>query len=361
MSRLPGEIVALAIIFGAATFSVAAVTVVSPMPRLASNLPTVGPVGARGAGAGISGALAGPLDGELTARSLATRRPIAVMVDNFYPDARPESGVSKASIVFEAVTEGGITRLLAIFLEHDATTVGPVRSARPYFVQWAAGYGSMFVHDGGSPASLRMLSASSTLADVQAQVPSRSFFRTPDRRAPHNLYASTLAVRALAIRNGWRTRSDVVPIPHIQSSRTEARGRGKRFTVDFPTPTTASPPRYLVHYRYDPARNVYVRAVGGAPAIDGLTHRVIVTANVAVLFTSIKPIPGDPLGRVDVAAVGAGRAYYFHDGRVFHGRWRKASSAAPLQFLSANGTPERFEPGSIWVEVVTAGGVRFGR
>src|SRR5947209_4943254 len=82
-----------------------------------------------------------PFTGESVGQSVANRRPIGVMLDNISPDARPQSGLSQADMVFETLAEGGITRFLAIFHDHDAGTIGPVRSTRLYFNTWAAALG----------------------------------------------------------------------------------------------------------------------------------------------------------------------------------------------------------------------------
>ncbi|MGH2444307.1 MAG: DUF3048 domain-containing protein, partial [Chloroflexota bacterium] len=90
----------------------------------------------------------GPLDGQSTKRHLALRRPLAVIVENYAPDSRPQSGLAPASTVIETLAEGGVTRFMAIYLEHDAALVGPVRSTRMYFDHWAAGFHAIFGHVG---------------------------------------------------------------------------------------------------------------------------------------------------------------------------------------------------------------------
>ena len=140
----------------------------------------------------------GPLNGLPTQRQIAARRPLAVILDNFYPDARPQTGLAKASVVFDALTEGGITRLMALFLEHDPARIGPIRSARPYFVSWAAGFRALFVHAGGAPAAQQLLHRTGSLADVEALTQSASFSRASDRSTPHDLYGSAKGARGLA-------------------------------------------------------------------------------------------------------------------------------------------------------------------
>ncbi len=98
----------------------------------------------------LSQLVAGPLDGLPTPRGAALRRPLAIMVENYAPDARPQTGLLPASVVFETIAEFGVTRFMAVYQEHDAPLVGPVRSARVYYDHWAEGLRAIFVHAGGN-------------------------------------------------------------------------------------------------------------------------------------------------------------------------------------------------------------------
>ena len=93
------------------------------------------------------------LDGTEVSSSLANRHPLAVIVEN-HPDARPQFGLFEASLVYEALTEGGITRYMAIYGPRDAAKIGPVRSARTYYVDWLSEYDAFFAHAGGAQNAL---------------------------------------------------------------------------------------------------------------------------------------------------------------------------------------------------------------
>lgn len=360
MNQLRAQLIALALILGITGASALAVAALAPPPRQVSSLPTLPPATPVRSPTPVPAILPGPLDGVPTARQLALRRPIAVVIDNFYPDARPQPGLGRASVVYETVTEGGITRLLALFLEHDAGNVGPVRSARPYFVQWAAGYHAIFVHDGGSPAALQALRRTPELADVDSASSSAAFHIAPDSVAPHNLFTSTADVRALALRSGWRPPVSFAWMRH-QHAASSAGTDSSAVHIDFSLPTVPSPPQYAVTYRYDPSHNAYLRSVGGQQAIDAATSRPIEPANVAILFTAMAPISNDVAGRVRLGAVGSGSAIYLIGGRVIHGSWSKPSSAGAVQFDDGHHRSIAFGPGATWVEAVPQGAVRFGQ
>jgi hypothetical protein len=131
------------------------------------------------------------LDGVMVPAGQDMLPPRAIMVEN-HPDARPLSGVAKANVVIEAPVEGGITRFLLLF---DATTtvqeVGPVRSARPYYVDWADAWHAAYFHVGGSPDALQQIrQRGASFANIDEMVLGRFFWRSLDRSAPHNAYTS---------------------------------------------------------------------------------------------------------------------------------------------------------------------------
>jgi Protein of unknown function (DUF3048) N-terminal domain/Protein of unknown function (DUF3048) C-terminal domain len=303
----------------------------------------------------VPSVVSGPLDGLPTARRISERRPLAVIMDNFYPDARPQSGISKASVVFDALTEGGITRLMALFLEHDAGRIGPIRSARPYFVSWAAGFRALFVHAGGAPSALQLLRRTPSLADIDALQATKVFSRASDRSTPHDLYGSTSGARAAALQNSGTV---VAPSPGLAfgiETPLHSRGRSSSFQVSFSTPQVSSPPAYSVTYRYARKRNVYLRSQGGVPFVDRVTGFQLAPKNVIVLYARLALVPNDPVGRISLAAVGGGRAILFQNGHVLRGMWSKASTSSPLSFNHADGRPMTLVPGQTWIEVAPPG------
>jgi hypothetical protein len=353
------ELQAIALIVGIAIVAAFGAVVGSagaspPLAQPATLVPTAAAVRPTPAPSVVAGAL----DGLPTPRLLAERRPLAVVIDNFYPDARPQTGLSRASVVFEALTEGGITRLMALFLEHDPGNMGPVRSARPYFVSWAAGFRAIFVHAGGAPAALQMLRRTPSLADLDALQTATPFSRASDRVAPHNLYTTASGARALAVRRGEAAGTPTSPFVFTKEAPLAARGHSSSFQITFSTPQVFSPPAYTVSYRYARRRNEYLRSQGGVPFIDRATGAQIAPSNVIVLFTKATPILNDPAGRIALGAVGEGRATLFQNGHEVHGSWSKASTSSPLFFTRTDGSPMKLVPGQTWIEVAPPGDLR---
>ena len=304
---------------------------------------------------------AGPLSGLPTTPARANRRAIAVVIDNYAPDARPQTGLNRASLVLETLAEGGVTRLMAVYLERDAPLIGPVRSARIYFNSWAAGLRAIYAHAGGNSDALyqlghlRAMRAAVDVDDLNLPVAPNAddqpYWRTYDRVAPHNLYTATAQLRGYTLQAGRPAYAvsrvalaHRVPDPYFHRPDTAS--------VDVGFSSNA----YDVHWSYDRSTNTYLRGVGGVAAADPLSHRPIAPSNVVVLFTALTPDP-DPFASdgVNVHTVGTGRALYFRDGHLVRGSWRKAAIAAPLELLDPQRKAQALNPGQTWIEVVPVG------
>jgi hypothetical protein len=275
--------------------------------------------------------------------------PAAVVVDN-HPAARPQSGLTSASLVWEAQTEGGITRLLAIF---DADSegglqIGPVRSARPYFVIWAKETGAVFVHAGGSPEALSMLSAAeSGVYDLSEFFAGSYFERVTFRPSPHNLYITSDAMR--------RYISDFKLTPlaaegflfQEEAAPSERKQDATRITIHF------SSDDFTVSYEYDLTQNVYRRFLGSRPHLERGKSTQITPKNLVVQFAFHESIVGDPEDRIRIRTEGEGRALVFRDGGVIEGVWKKPAQDR-TRFFDSEGNEIAFNRGQIFISVVDA-------
>jgi hypothetical protein len=269
----------------------------------------------------------------------------AVQIENMI-DARPLSGVSGASLVYETLAEAGITRLLAIYpADSDVSEIGPVRSARPYFLDWAEEFGALYAHSGGSPEALRIVSEYN-IFDLNEFANGRFFWRSKSRYMPHNLYTSVeLLNEAFTAKNGevknfssWQFKDEVLA---------EARpSEEKRAKVYFSTKT------YEVGWQYDCETNDYLRYQAGVIQQDrgGAEVRA---KNIAVQFVKMTVL--DSVGRKDIETLGSGEAIVFEDGIRIDGTWRKEARGERTKFFDATGAEIKFNPGVTWVEVVPIG------
>ncbi|MBK9941857.1 MAG: DUF3048 domain-containing protein [Kouleothrix sp.] len=287
------------------------------------------------------------------ARGAVVRRPIIVMIDN-HPEAYPQSGLDHAAVVFEALAEFGVTRFMAVLapgITPDVPTIGPVRSTRLYFAQWAMGFHALYAHAGGSPQGLELVEATDQLVNLDAlhNNASQYFVRSDSRDAPHNLYTSSTRLAQAATDLGMAELVD----PTI----------GFLFKADAPAALRPKQQqlRYFFIYReddagweYDPQTNGYARLRRGKPARDAESGKQLWTKNVVVMEVSEQKIDGDPKGRIEQAVVGSGRARVFSDGIEREVTWRKDAAAAPLGFFDADGSEVRFNAGPIWIAAVPA-------
>lgn len=283
-------------------------------------------------------------------------RPLAVMIDN-HPDARPQSGVAVADVVWEVPVEGGLTRNMLVFRSAEAAEVGPVRSARPYFLRWAREFDAIYAHVGGSDEALRELASEALGLDDANEFRYGSSFRRDGRRsAPHNTYTSTEALRALALKNGWATSTDAV----------DATARGPFSGVG--TPAAKATVTYIrngetAEFRWDASASAWTLWRGGRQAFDR-DGAPVMPRTVVVLAVDVVPI-ADPQGKglIGLASIGTGKATVLRDGAAIHGTWKKTSAADPTRVTGEDGAQIPFAEGQVWYAVVAAnrgGGVALG-
>jgi hypothetical protein len=304
----------------------------------------------------------GPLDGKKTTWAIAHRRPLAIMVENYSPDSRPQTGLSSASLIFETVAESGITRFMPVYLENIPQVVGPVRSARVYFNAWANGLHAVLVHAGGNDDALAQLFTLHNIADVNEVKwedayynPTVPFFaRSPDRAIPHNMY--TFPYKVLQYERSQHVQlSGNFPdsLPHHVPDNPIHRPTGGILDIDF------SSPDYAVEYRYDRSSNRYLRFMGGAPHIEASSGHQLAPSNVVVMMAAIQPDPyggvSNP-GAVYVQSTGKNLAYLFRDGREIKGTWHKPHGSSHLKLIDNHGRPFSFNPGQTWIEVLPVTG-----
>ena len=292
-----------------------------------------------------------PLTGLLVSPEAAAQHPIAVMVDD-HPDARPQSGLNAAAVVWQAPAEGGTPRYMLVFQDKVPSSVGPIRSARQYYVEWAAEYRAMYVHHGGSPQALETLRAKGSGAWVWNadgfRWEGRYVFRVHDRAPPHNVYSDAVHLRALAKRLG----ADDGPVKSPWSFGSELprvlRPTGATITVTYPYET--------IQYRYDAATNRYLRYLDGAkkPQVDVADGQVVAPANVVVLRMFFGPLTGagGGHGRLEAGDVGKGVAWIATNGRTVKGTWKKASPTAPTLLFGPDGAPFTLTPGQTFMQVL---------
>jgi hypothetical protein len=290
-----------------------------------------------------------PLTGLPTDPATLLRVPLTIMIDN-HPDAAPQTGLNDAGLVFEALAEGGITRFMAIFTSENPGTVGPVRSARPYYLEWARPFQSLYVHCGGSWEAIDLLEEWDMLTDVDCFNGNMPFWRSNDRLLPHNLYTSTSELWKLAARKGITAPAAMPGLLHGPEAPWEARPAGG--SVGF---TFSSLSRSDVEWVYDRDTNSYRRKQWGYWHRDYETGAVVTAKNVAIIFSHVWELPGDEKGRMGTDTTGRNTALIASNGLFEWGYWTRDSIDGPLVFLNGKEEPMVFAPGNLWVEAIGIG------
>ncbi|HMO57804.1 MAG TPA: DUF3048 domain-containing protein [Roseiflexaceae bacterium] len=284
------------------------------------------------------------------ARGSLTRRPFVVMLDN-HPNAYPQTGMNQAAIVFEALAEFGLTRFMAVYVPEtlaDDQQIGPVRSARLYFVQWAMGLQGLYAHAGGSPEALSLLAQTDEVVDLDAlfRVGVNYYVRSSSRAAPHNLYTSGGALeRAAAEFGADAPLASVAEVGFLfKNDAAEAsRPASQRINYFFLYREDD------VSWEYNPAINSYLRIRRTAPARDAVSGEQLQTKNLIVMEVFEAPIPGDDKGRIEQQVIGEGRARLYMDGVEREVIWRKSSADTQLSFFDPSGAEVQLNPGPVWL------------
>lgn len=278
-----------------------------------------------------------PLTG-MPAKEKTMQRAVAVMINN-YPAARPQSGLHKADIVYEVLAEGDITRFLAIYQSEQPEVIGPVRSARDYFVQLSNGFHALYVYHGWSPEAQRLLQSGSVDHVNGLFYDGTLFWRDRSRKSPHNSYISFENIKKGAEKNGYAFEEEVKPLPFFTNDLTNAV---KATNID----VVYSKRSYAhVHYAYDGTK--YVRSSGDELTVDRETNTPIAVENVFVIEATHRII--DDYGRRDIDFTSGGKGYLFQKGTVQEVEWKNVEGRL-LPYKS--GAPLGFVPGKTWIQVV---------
>ena len=277
-------------------------------------------------------------------------RPVtAVMIENSI-DARPQSGLDQAGVVFEAIAEGGVTRFMALFQDTQPDYIGPVRSARPYYIQWALGFDAAYAHVGGSPDGLADIT-SWNVKDMNEFYNAGAYERISSRYAPHNVYTSIAQLSQVENSKGYG------------KSNYTGFARKKEAPSKTPTATsidlTFSGYYYDAHFDYAAATNSYNRSEAGQPHMELHKDGSQVQISPKVVVAMVVPRQNGVLDSTgayysDYATIGSGPITVFQDGITETGTWTKTSNAAPLTFTDAQGQPLQLNPGQTWISVIAA-------
>lgn len=271
-------------------------------------------------------------------------KPVTGIIIENSPDARPQSGLKAAEVVYEAIAEGGITRFLALYQQNKPQLIGPVRSLRPYHLDWLKPYDASIAHVGGSSAALGTV-RNGNWRDLEQFFNGNTYWRVSDRYAPHNVYTSFNKLDALNRAKGYKKsepkeflREDEEPVKKPNATRVTVNISSALFNSS---------------YRYDKKNNRYVRSQAGVQHKDrekgAITPKVVIVLNVAEHQQFQDTV------REVIKTTGSGKATIFQNGTVIKATWRKASRSSQLTFTDAAGEDVALARGQTWITAIPNG------
>ncbi len=325
-----------------------------------------------------------PLTGEeVASEELISRRPLAVKIEND-PNARPQSGLVDAELVFEELVEGGVTRFICIFLAKESNVLGPNRSVRPSDIDICFFLEPLLTCSGGAPPVMAMVRASGMM---YLEEDGTHFWRDRTRRAPHNLYTSTARLRNYLAQKGdgfhkvlnsglcFYSQKEIAEIlekeAETQASGSETQPQepqgeegteeGAQNGLSFQRAVPASninigyEAACAAFYRYDPNLGVYLRWTQNKPLTDRESGRQVGPRNVIIQYvqltsSGLRDVRGAESPNSQV--IGSGKCLIFTWGKVIQGTWSKESRTAPTIFRDVMGNQIKLYPGQTWIHLV---------
>jgi hypothetical protein len=279
-----------------------------------------------------------PLTGVKVKDEAATKQLVTALMMENSPDARPQSGIKESGVVYEAIAEGGITRFLLLYQESKPKLIGPVRSLRMYYLDWATPYDASIAHIGGSAKALKTV-RNGSYKDIDQFFNAGAYWRVSDRYAPHNVYTDFKHLDKLNRSKGF-TSSNFDSFPRGDGEPAK-KPNATRINVSISSDT------YNSSYRYNKKNNNYTRSQGGATHKDrekgSITPKVVI-----VIKVSMQTVMEDGY-REQIKTSDTGQAYVFQNGTVQKGTWKKTSRKAQIQFLDKNGKQIELNRGQTWI------------
>ena len=309
-----------------------------------------------------------PLNGSMHTKNARAnwekRRPLSVMIEN-HEDARPQSGLSSADVIYEAIAEGGITRFMAIFYCNlSDVQVGPVRSARTYYLDWLGEYDGLYVHVGGAntpgPADSLSQIIKYRVKDLnQFSIGFPVFWRDYERlgrtvATEHTMYSTTQKLWEVGAKRGWTNKEEngnewnvsFIPWKFADGKA----GSSQTITVNFWDGAS-----YKVDWMYDSQCNCYKRKNGGSDHTDLNNKKQLQPNNVVVQFERESNANDGYENNVHLlyGTTGSGKALIFQNGQVIEGTWNKSARTSRTKYLDSKG--KEFVKGQIWIQTVPEG------
>ncbi|EKD76318.1 MAG: hypothetical protein ACD_43C00153G0001 [uncultured bacterium] len=270
------------------------------------------------------------------------------MIENAaFDGVRPQAGLSAAQVVYEVIVEGGITRLMAVFAGEKADTIGPVRSARDTYLEFASELNCAYAHAGGSYTAMEAI-PNFKLRDLDGLREPKWFWRDSSKYSPHNLFTKTDNLyNAIKDGHSWTDAPTYSVWNFVDDDKIMTGEAANEVNILFGG-------SYDVNYTYSEEFKAYERKNGSVNHTDANTGKTLTARNII-----IQKVPAgnfiEGKGRVNFSVTGEGEVNIFRLGKMEKGTWKKADRLARTQFFTTDGKEIPLARGNSWVEIVPEG------
>lgn len=275
-----------------------------------------------------------------------TDRPIAVMIDN-HKDATPQAGLNDAYMVYEIIVEGGESRLMALFKGTNLTKIGPIRSSRHYFLDYALENDAIYVHFGWSPeaeSDIKTLGVNNINGLVES---SPNFWRVTDKSAPHNAVTSTEKILDMAEAKNYRTTSQATSVLNYVTDEVNLVDGQNADIISIPYSDSN-----MVKWTYDASSKRYIRYSKGAKQVDWDTKEDITSKNIIIEFIQNSTLnDGENKGRQTMTTTGIKDGYYITNGKAIKIKCQKDNRSTKTTYKDSNGKEINVNDGNTFIQI----------
>lgn len=283
-------------------------------------------------------------------------RPMAFMIDN-NKNAQPQASLNSTYLVYEIIVEGGETRLMALFKGITCDEVGPIRSARHYFLDYVMENDAIYAHLGLSPQAQSQMPQyginninGQSYDTGKARTTSSLYWRAKHKKAPHNAYTNTESIRQIAENKGYRTTSDKESVLNYVETEVNLEREEAVIANTILIPYTNS---HKVEYKYDATTKRYTRYSKGKKISDEVTGEDVTTKNIIITFAENYTLnDGENKGRQDVITTGSLDGYYITNGKAIKIKCNKESREAQTVYADLLGNEIEVNDGNSWINIV---------
>lgn len=276
-----------------------------------------------------------------------TDRPIAVMIDN-HSGAWPQANLDKAYMVYEIIVEGGETRLMALFKGQNLDKIGPVRSSRHYFLDYALENDAIYVHHGWSPQAQSDITTLGVNNINGIQESSSNFWRVKDKSAPHNLFTSTESILKIAERKGYSKTSNKKSVLNYVANEVQLPATA----VSATSVTIPHSNLQTVKYEYDEQTKTYKRYARNKLQIDYITGEPVTTKNIIITMCDNYTLEDkENKGRQGLKNIGTFKGYYITEGKAIEIQCTKNARDEQTVYKDLNGKEIEVNDGNTFVNI----------